>query len=133
MPPPFVTGSAILDPLCPCFVTGRLLFVSKSSLFPGMRTETEAASAAHSITAVHRGPGETLPLLLRQRRILWICVLGWTVFVGFALWWLVQGNGGASLWVFQEGDLQLPGFSQKVQAMFRGELGLQRTFPWILF
>ncbi len=98
-----------------------------------MRTETEATSGANLINAVHRGPEETPPHPLRQRRILWICVLGWTAFVGFALWWLVKGNGGPSVWVFQERDLNQPGFSQKVNAMFRSDLGLQRTYPWILF
>jgi len=94
-----------------------------------MRPETEAASSANLINAVHRGSEQTPPHPLRQRRILWICVLGWTAFVGFAFWWLVKGNGGPSLWV----DLDLPGFSQRVRAMFRGDLGLQRTYPWILF
>jgi hypothetical protein len=98
-----------------------------------MRTETEVASGANLIDAVHRGPKEPLPHSSRQRRILWICVLGWTAFVGFALWWLAEGDGGPLVWVFAERDLIEPGFSQKVQAMFRGELGLQRAYPWILF
>ncbi|HUR44384.1 MAG TPA: sensor histidine kinase [Candidatus Saccharimonadales bacterium] len=51
----------------------------------------------------------------------------------FALWWLLKGNGGVSVWVFQEGDLNQPGFSQKVNAMFHFDRGLQRTYPWILF
>ena len=96
-----------------------------------MRTETEAASEANLINAVHRGPEETRPL--RQRRILWICVLGWTAFVGFAVWWLMKGNAAPSVWVFQERDLNQPGFSEKVNAIFRSDLGLQRTYPWILF
>ena len=98
-----------------------------------MRTGAKASSVANMINGVHRGPEETPRHRSRQRRILWICVLAWTAFVGLALWWLAKANGGASLWVFQEGDLHLPGFSQKVQSMFRGELGLQRTYPWILF
>src|SRR5438105_4855896 len=100
--PPFVTRSAVLVPLCPRFVTARLLFVSKSSHFPGMGTETEATSGANLMNAVHLSPEETPPHRLRQRRILWICVLGWTAFVGFVLWWLLKGNGGPSVWVFQE-------------------------------
>lgn len=98
-----------------------------------MRTETEAASGANLIKAVHRGPEETPTQPLRRRRMLWICVLGWTAFVGLALWWLVKGDGRLSVWVLQERDLNQPGFSEKVQAIFRGELGLQRTYPWILF
>src|SRR5437773_5552563 len=85
------------------------------------------------INAVHRGPEETPPHRLRQRRILWICVLGWTAFVGFALWWLVNGNGWPSVSVFLERDLNQPGLSQKVHAIFRSDLGLQRTYPWLLF
>jgi anti-sigma regulatory factor (Ser/Thr protein kinase) len=120
-----------------------LLFVSKSSLLPGMRTETEAALKPDLVNALRRDSEQMPPNLkrmpphgphkLRQRRILWICVLGWTAFVGFAIWWLVEGNGGLSVWVFQERDLNEPGFSDRVQALFRGELGLQRTYPWILF
>ncbi|MDB6036292.1 MAG: hypothetical protein JWM99_133 [Verrucomicrobiales bacterium] len=102
-----------------------------------MRTETEAAprnGGANLINAVHGGPEEPQPPHpLRQRRILWICVLGWTAFVGLALWWLVKGNGGLSVWVFQERDLNQPGFTDKVQAIFRFDLGLQRAYPWILF
>jgi len=96
-----------------------------------MMTESEAAPGRNLIKAVHPGPKATRPL--RQRRMLWICVLGWTAFVGFALWWLLKGNGGLSVWVFQERDLNQPGFSQKVHAIFRSDLGLQRAYPWILF
>jgi hypothetical protein len=100
-----------------------------------VRTETEAAprnGGANLINAVQRGPEET-PNPLRRRRILWICVLGWTAFASFALWWLLKGHGGLSVWIFQERDLNQPGFTDKVQAIFRGELGLQRAYPWILF
>jgi two-component system, LytTR family, sensor kinase len=98
-----------------------------------MRPETEAASGANWIKAVHRGPKETPPHPLRQRRILWICVLGWAAFACFALWWLLKGNGGLSVWVFEERNLDQPGFTDKFQSIFRGELGLQRAYPWILF
>ncbi|HVY68810.1 MAG TPA: histidine kinase [Verrucomicrobiae bacterium] len=67
----------------------------------------------------------------RQRLALWICILGWTALVGF--WWLVKGSGGLSVWVFQERDLSQPGFNEKLQAIFRSDLGLQRAYPWILF
>lgn len=98
-----------------------------------MGTETEAAPGANLKNAVPRGPKETVPHPLRPRRILWICVLGWTALVGLVLCWLLKGNGGPSVWIFQARDLNQPGFSEKVQAIFRGELGLQRTYPWILF
>ena len=98
-----------------------------------MGTETRGASVANLMNAVHRGLEETPPLSLRQRRILWICVLGWTALAGVALWWLVNSNGGPSVWVFQERDLKQPGFSQKVHAIFGSALRLQRSYPWILF
>lgn len=45
----------------------------------------------------------------------------------------MTSNGGLSVWVFQERDLNQPGFSQKVHAIFGSALGLQRSYPWILF
>src|SRR5439155_9255634 len=45
----------------------------------------------------------------------------------------MKGNGGPSVWVFQDHDVNQPGFSEKVQAIFRSDLGLQRAYPWILF
>jgi two-component sensor histidine kinase len=89
-----------------------------------MRTETAAGPGANLIYAVARGPEETPSHISRHRLILWICVLGWTAFAGLTLLWLGKGNGG---------DLVLPGFNENVQSMFRGELGLRRTCPWILF
>jgi anti-sigma regulatory factor (Ser/Thr protein kinase) len=85
------------------------------------------------MSPLHRGPEKTPPEQLRQRRILWICVLGWTALVAFALWWLFKDNGGLSVWVFHERDMDQPGFSQKVHALFSSDLGLQRVYPWILF
>src|SRR6185369_12669089 len=43
------------------------------------------------------------------------------------------GNGWPSVSVFLERDLNQPGLSQKVHEIFRSDLGLQRTYPWILF
>ena len=98
-----------------------------------MGTETKAAPGTDLKNVVNVAPVHTPHPLPRRRQILWFGVLGWTALVGLALWWLVKGNGGPSVWVFQERDLHQPGFSEKVQAMFRGELGLQRIYPWILF
>ena len=92
-----------------------------------------AAAGSTLTNAASSGPGNTQPHPLRLRRILWVCIPAWTVFACFALGWLVQGNGGPAVWVFQEGDLDQPGFSQKVHAIFGSALGLQRTYPWILF
>jgi two-component sensor histidine kinase len=95
-----------------------------------MRTGTESALGDSLINA-DRGAEQTRARSPWRRRILWICVCGWTVFVGFAIWWLLQGNGGPSVWVFQVGDDQ-PGLGQRVLSIFRSDLGLQRSYPWIL-
>ncbi len=93
---------------------------------------TGAALGSNSTREVRGGPEDTPPPSLR-RQILWIGVLGWTVLVGFALWWLMAGESGPSVWVFQERDLSQPGFAEKAQAIFHSDLGLQRAYPWVLF
>lgn len=98
-----------------------------------MRSEAAAAAADNLTNSVHRGPEELPPHPWRQRHILWMGVLGWTVLVGLALGWLVKSNGGPSVWIFQEQDLSRPGFSEKVHALFGSALHLQRSYPWILF
>lgn len=65
--------------------------------------------------------------------MLWLAALGWSAVVGLALGWLTDGPGGPAVWVFRESDLNQPAFGERLQAIFRGELGLQRTYPWILF
>ncbi len=69
----------------------------------------------------------------RRRWVLWLAALGWSAVVGLALGWLTDGPGGPAVWVFRESDLNQPAFGERLQAIFRGELGLQRTYPWILF
>jgi signal transduction histidine kinase len=69
----------------------------------------------------------------RRQGWLWLAALVWSAVVGLALWWLADGSGGPSVWVFRESDLNQPAFGEKLQAIFRGELGLQRTYPWLLF
>jgi len=98
-----------------------------------MGTEADVASDAGLKEAIRLGQEEASPRPTRQRRMSWIGVVGWTVLVGVVLGWLVQGHGGPSVWVFQERDLIQPGGSEKEQAIFRGELGVQRAYPWILF
>ena len=85
------------------------------------------------IKAVQNSPVEVPRHPLWPRRLLWMGVLGWTAFVAFALWWLVEGDGLPSVWVFREGELNQPGFSEKVHAIFGHALGLQRAYPWVLF
>ena len=110
-----------------------IAFVSESLSFAGNETETGAAVGANLTNAVHNGPEETPPHRWRPRQILWLCVIGWTAFVGFALWWLLASNDLPSVWVFREGELNQPGFSEKVHAIFGHALGLQGAYPWVLF
>ncbi|HTH47959.1 MAG TPA: histidine kinase [Candidatus Limnocylindria bacterium] len=98
-----------------------------------MWSEAMTPSGENSVGTAGPGGTGTAPSPSRPRRILWLGVLGWTVLVGLILWWLTTSSDGPSVWVFQEQDLKQPGFSQKVRAIFRGELRLQRTYPWILF
>jgi len=69
----------------------------------------------------------------RRQGWLWLAALVWSAVAGLVLWWLADGSGGPSVWVFRESDLSQPAFVEKLQAAFRGELGLQRTYPWLLF
>ncbi len=98
-----------------------------------MWTETESASGANLINAVHPVPAGTPPHPQRQPRIVWLGVLGWTAFVAFALWWLGESNGLPSVWVFRDSEVDQPGFTEKVHAIFGHALGLQRAYPWVLF
>lgn len=65
--------------------------------------------------------------------VLGLGLLGWTALVVLVLWWLVDSRGGPSVWIFQEGDLDQPGFGGKVHAIMGSALRLQRSYPWILF
>jgi two-component system LytT family sensor kinase len=94
-------------------------------------TEAQPPPAGNLISNVRRAPEETPPRPLWRRRILWICIVAWTAFVALALWWLMNGNA-SSVWILQDGESDQPGFTQRVQAIFRADLGLQRTYPWIL-
>ena len=81
--------------------------------------------------AVQLGP-EKASASFWRRRILWIGVFAWTAVAGFAIWWLVAGNGGPTVWYIQEKDLNQPDLSLKMNALLRYDLGLQRVYPWIL-
>ncbi len=69
----------------------------------------------------------------RRQGWLWLAAMVWAAVAGSVLWSMTSGSGGPSVWVFRESDLNQPAFSEKLQAVFRGELGLQRTYPWLLF
>jgi two-component sensor histidine kinase len=55
------------------------------------------------------------------------------LFVALALWWLLGNNGGKTVWIVREGALRHPGSLERFHAVFRGDLGLQRIYPWVLF
>lgn len=99
------------------------------------RRENEFGSVPlYSVTdVVHRYPEEKPSQSLRSGRNPLIGALAWSVLVALVLGWLMSGADGPPVWVFQEGDLTQPGFSERVDALFRSDLGLQRIYPWILF
>lgn len=99
------------------------------------RRETELGSAPlRSVTdVVHRDPEEKPSQPMRTGRNPLIGALVWSVLVALVLGWLMSGADGPPVWVFQERDLAQPGFSDRVDAIFRTDLGLQRIYPWILF
>lgn len=69
----------------------------------------------------------------RRAWVLVICVLVWTVFVTLAVWWLLRTHKGPSVFVFHEGDPMQPALSDRFHGWFKGDLGLQRLYPWLLF
>jgi len=54
-------------------------------------------------SAIHSSSEETARPFWRRRLVL-LSLLGWTVFVGLAVWWLMQGNPRASLWIIHDGE-----------------------------
>src|SRR6266536_1181321 len=91
-----------------------------------MKEPLRLSSAIHSIR------GETARPLPR-RRIVLMSVLGWTLFVGVALWWLLRGDTRPSLWIIHDSEPLRPAVTEKVQGFFKTDLGFQRVYPWILF
>ena len=86
----------------------------------------------HLTSAIHSTRAETARSL-RRRRIVWLGVVGWTVFVGVAVWWWLQGNAGPSVWIVHEADPLQPAVAERFHAFFRTDIGLQRAYPWVLF
>lgn len=72
----------------------------------------------------------TLPS--RRRRIVWLCVFAWTVFVGLALGWLLRGNAGPTVWIVHKADPAQPAAGEKHYGFSWSEIGLQRGLPWLL-
>ncbi len=67
-----------------------------------------------------------------RRRVVLLCAVGWTVFVGLALWWLLRGNGDHSVWIVHEANSPAPRTIEGPHAIFRAEMGFQRVCPWML-
>ena len=97
--------------------------------------ETELGWVPRSrvIELPHQAQNDRPPLPSRPGRNSLLAVLAWTALVGLVLGWWMSGNDGPSVWVFQERELEQPGFSDRVDALLHSDLGLQRTYPWILF
>ncbi len=70
---------------------------------------------------------------LRRNRVTLLCALGWTLFVGAALWWLLRTQEAPSVWIIHEGDALPPALARKFSGGFKADLGLQRIYPWMLF
>jgi two-component sensor histidine kinase len=67
-----------------------------------------------------------------RRRLVWLCFIGWTILVGLALAWLLQGNAGPSLWFVHGPDSPKPALAERFHTWFRADVGVQRVYPWVL-
>ena len=84
------------------------------------------------VTLKHNGVGK-LARPSRRGTVAWLCVAGWSMFVVLALWWLLRGDSGPAVYLFRDGDSTQRVASEHFRAWFKGDLGLQRAYPWILF
>ena len=83
------------------------------------------------MNAIHSTRSETVRSW-RRRRIVWLCAAAWTVFVGVALWWLLGGHAGPTVWLVREAPPNPTGMTERDRIFSRTEFGLQRGYPWIL-
>jgi signal transduction histidine kinase len=90
-----------------------------------MKETIALASATHSTPVALARPWW-------RRRVLPFCVLGWTVFVGLALCWLLRANANRSVWIVREATSPATAAFEGRQAVFRADFGFQRVYPWIL-
>jgi two-component sensor histidine kinase len=67
-----------------------------------------------------------------RRRSLILFVLAWTAFVLIAIYWLLRGNSGPTVWMVNEAHPPSPGAVESMQRWFKTELGLVRFYPWLL-
>ena len=69
----------------------------------------------------------------RKRRSVWLCVAGWTVFVGLALWWLLHAGAAPSVVVIRDPDSRPPAGIERLHGWVKTGMGVQRVYPWVLF
>src|SRR5437899_291814 len=71
-----------------------------------------------------------------QRRTVVVCLVGWTIFVGFAVWWLLRtqaSDAGAAGWVINVDESHQQTFAERVGDWLRlAHLNFHRVYPWIL-
>lgn len=72
------------------------------------------------------------PRLTWRRRVVWVCVAAWTVFVGLALWWLLRGDAGPKVWIVHDPNAIQRIGGEHFQGWFKNDLGLERIYPWFL-
>jgi hypothetical protein len=61
-----------------------------------------------------------------------VCVTAWTLFVGLALWWLLNSNPGRTLWIVHDADPLQPASAERFHGWFKADFGVQRIYPWVL-
>src|SRR5690348_7300046 len=78
------------------------------------------------------GPAVDAARALWRRRALWACVVGWTVFVGVVVWWLLRGHAGPTVWIVHDPDALQRGAGARFRGFFKADLGFERIYPWLL-
>ena len=68
----------------------------------------------------------------RRRHAVWMFVLVWTLFVGLALWWLLRGNAGPTVWIVHDADSVQRTAGERFHGWFKADLGFERIYPWLL-
>jgi two-component sensor histidine kinase len=87
--------------------------------------------ALELVSVTQSSPGKaTRPS--RRSRIIGLCGLVWTVFVALALWWLLRGDSGPSVYIIHDGNSAPRATVQKFRAWSKGDLGIERVYPWVL-
>ena len=90
-----------------------------------MKEPLYLASAIHSIPTQTTRPWQ-------RRRVVFLFLLAWTVLTALALWWLLRANPRHSVWIIQAEESLQPNVTERFQAWFKTEAGLQRLYPWLL-